>query len=364
MLGRQAEGKFQNGVGHGGEWTDWNGNPTGYEGFLADNYRFLQAAPCARRHFAIAFTARSPPPPRRSEGNRWEPSSPLCQAAIRRRRRAKRPPPSAGFMDPQGWPARRFRRIGVPDGTVLPAPPGTVEVRCGTHRPALSRKVLKRSAGAVASLMKRRRGRRSSLVSSCACGRRTARSSFAATCRSAPASPLREDLTLSLPNWPAKLPAAAWLPLYNGTSGSLGSEAAGYEFQGPLPPHHSRLAMPMATYRLAGLMKTGTGSATSCTSVRPEPPLVAVPVPVFITKRRDGGRRSVFCDAHRRRSRRVDIPQENVGLEDGVERRSLVTVLHDGTPDEALDAYFRWVLPDVPPGRSGCTRSPWSITIT
>ena len=47
MLRRQAEGKFQNGVrnvgGQGVDWTDWNGNPTGYEGYLADNYCFLQA---------------------------------------------------------------------------------------------------------------------------------------------------------------------------------------------------------------------------------------------------------------------------------------------------------------------------------
>jgi hypothetical protein len=47
MLGRQAEGKFQNGVrdvgNQGIDWTDWNGKPTGYEGFLADSFRFLQA---------------------------------------------------------------------------------------------------------------------------------------------------------------------------------------------------------------------------------------------------------------------------------------------------------------------------------
>jgi hypothetical protein len=39
---------FQNGVTNqapkGIDWTDWNGNPTGYEGYLSDNYRFLQAA--------------------------------------------------------------------------------------------------------------------------------------------------------------------------------------------------------------------------------------------------------------------------------------------------------------------------------
>jgi len=47
MLERQAQGKFQNGVrdagGQGIDWTDWNGNATGYEGYLADSYRFLQA---------------------------------------------------------------------------------------------------------------------------------------------------------------------------------------------------------------------------------------------------------------------------------------------------------------------------------
>ena len=47
MLGRQGQGGFQNGVQDAGykgiDWTDWNGRPTGYEGYLADSYRFLQA---------------------------------------------------------------------------------------------------------------------------------------------------------------------------------------------------------------------------------------------------------------------------------------------------------------------------------
>ena len=47
MMKRQAEGKFHNGVtdsaGHGIDWTDWQGNPTGYEGYLAESCRFLQA---------------------------------------------------------------------------------------------------------------------------------------------------------------------------------------------------------------------------------------------------------------------------------------------------------------------------------
>ena len=47
MLERQAEGHFQNGVwgqsGKGIEWTTWSGEPSGADGYLADNFRFLQA---------------------------------------------------------------------------------------------------------------------------------------------------------------------------------------------------------------------------------------------------------------------------------------------------------------------------------
>lgn len=46
-LQRQGQGGFQNGVQDAGykgiDWNDWNGRPTGYEGYLADSYRFLQA---------------------------------------------------------------------------------------------------------------------------------------------------------------------------------------------------------------------------------------------------------------------------------------------------------------------------------
>ena len=47
MLTRQAKGGFQNGVqdtgGNGIDWTTWDGKPCGYEGYLADSFRFLQA---------------------------------------------------------------------------------------------------------------------------------------------------------------------------------------------------------------------------------------------------------------------------------------------------------------------------------
>jgi len=47
MLERQARGEFQNGAVNaypkGIDWTTWTGQPAGYEGYLADSFRFLQA---------------------------------------------------------------------------------------------------------------------------------------------------------------------------------------------------------------------------------------------------------------------------------------------------------------------------------
>ncbi|MFA6244956.1 MAG: hypothetical protein WC655_28695, partial [Candidatus Hydrogenedentales bacterium] len=47
MLTRQAQGLFQNGAVNeypkGIDWTTWDGKPAGYEGYLADSFRFLQA---------------------------------------------------------------------------------------------------------------------------------------------------------------------------------------------------------------------------------------------------------------------------------------------------------------------------------
>ena len=43
----QAQGGFQNGAVNaypkGIDWTTWDGKPAGYEGYLADSFRFLQA---------------------------------------------------------------------------------------------------------------------------------------------------------------------------------------------------------------------------------------------------------------------------------------------------------------------------------
>ena len=38
MMKTYAKGGFQNGVGKGGEWTYWDGRPSGYEGYLTDAY--------------------------------------------------------------------------------------------------------------------------------------------------------------------------------------------------------------------------------------------------------------------------------------------------------------------------------------
>ncbi len=43
MLKRQQSGRFQNGIGNGGEFMTWSGEPCGYEGLLTYSYSFLQA---------------------------------------------------------------------------------------------------------------------------------------------------------------------------------------------------------------------------------------------------------------------------------------------------------------------------------
>lgn len=73
MLERQARGGFQNGVRDEGmkgiDWTTWDGKPCGYEGYLADSFRFLQAALLrepsfrARLYRPLAGAARPPGSP-------------------------------------------------------------------------------------------------------------------------------------------------------------------------------------------------------------------------------------------------------------------------------------------------------------
>jgi hypothetical protein len=53
MMRTFAEGGFQNGIGHGGEWRHWDGTPSGYEGFLADAYYAQMAV--FTGHYGIGF---------------------------------------------------------------------------------------------------------------------------------------------------------------------------------------------------------------------------------------------------------------------------------------------------------------------
>lgn len=59
MLERQQRGEFQNGVrdvgGQGIDWTTWDGKPCGYEGYLADSFRFLQAVLLREAKFRERF---------------------------------------------------------------------------------------------------------------------------------------------------------------------------------------------------------------------------------------------------------------------------------------------------------------------
>jgi hypothetical protein len=53
MIETYARGGFQNGIGHGGEWRQWDGKPSGYEGFLADSYYAQMAV--FTGHYGITF---------------------------------------------------------------------------------------------------------------------------------------------------------------------------------------------------------------------------------------------------------------------------------------------------------------------
>ena len=43
MLEGYRDGNFQNGIGNGGDWKEWDGRPNGYEGLLVDAYYPLTA---------------------------------------------------------------------------------------------------------------------------------------------------------------------------------------------------------------------------------------------------------------------------------------------------------------------------------
>ena len=131
---------------------------------------------------------------------------------------------------------------------------------------------------------------------------------------------LAHDLTVSLPSRPG-LTSTTWLPRFDGTGGPLGDQpAAVYRFAGAVPGDGVRLAIPMVSTPLPG----SAGRAT------------VVADPLFSTRFTRGAVAWRYPAA--------------VGLEGNAERRSITLVVHEGTPEVALAAFYREALPDVPPG--------------
>ena len=214
------------------------------------------------------------------------------------------------------WPALLNR----PAGMSGPTASGGAEVRYGTNRWALSQPVAITRAGNAASVEYELPGEPKIQVS-IKYRLQTERKAVVLAREVAVRADerLREDLTISLPNWPGKLPTETWLPLPDGTQGKLGEKQAGYDFQGPLAPDHTRLSIPMVTYQMEDARRVTIASD-----------------PYFST---------LFASDHLEWT----YPK-NIGLEDKIETRRLVTVIHDGTPADALDAFYKYALPDVPPG--------------
>ena len=66
MLARQAQGGFQHGVsdkaGEGIDWMTWDGKPSGYEGYVGDHFRFLQAVLLREPSFRARYYRPLVPP--------------------------------------------------------------------------------------------------------------------------------------------------------------------------------------------------------------------------------------------------------------------------------------------------------------
>jgi hypothetical protein len=136
------------------------------------------------------------------------------------------------------------------------------------------------------------------------------------------AAKLAADLTVKLPLWPSLGPDT-WLPLFNATAGKLGDKAAcAYKFAGALPTDGVRLSIPMVSSSVGG------GSVAQRVTVATDP---------------------YFSSLFTRKSVAWTYPK-GVGLEDPVEKRTVVTVFHAGAAEDAVQAFFAEALPDVPPG--------------
>lgn len=134
-------------------------------------------------------------------------------------------------------------------------------------------------------------------------------------------SPLPEDLTVAVAMDPLALPDEAWLPLKKGVGSALGAaKAAVYRFAGLAPDAPLTLAVPMVTF-------PGGPLADRCTHMTD---------PFYST---------VF----KRTTVEWTYPG-SVGLENGLERRTISTVFHQGDPDAAIGQFYAIALADIPPG--------------
>jgi hypothetical protein len=134
---------------------------------------------------------------------------------------------------------------------------------------------------------------------------------------------LDRDLTVRLPLAPFQLAVDTWLPLKNGVGSRLGREKnACYRFAGILRQEGISLAIPMVSFESSVL----------------------------------GGRCTILTDPYFSTLLDKDWVEwtypKAVGLENGRETRTLALILHAGTPDDALNAFFRSGLSDVPAGPS------------
>ena len=134
-------------------------------------------------------------------------------------------------------------------------------------------------------------------------------------------SPLTQDLTVAVDMEPAILPDETWLPLKNGVGASLGAaKAALYRFAGTAPAAPLALAVPMVTF-------AENPSGDRCTIVTD---------PFYSTLFTRGTVEWTY--------------PKSVGLENGLERRSISTVFHKGDPDAAIGQFYGVALADIPAG--------------
>ncbi|MGA2656378.1 MAG: hypothetical protein ABSH34_02560 [Verrucomicrobiota bacterium] len=137
---------------------------------------------------------------------------------------------------------------------------------------------------------------------------------------------LASDLTVSLESGLGALPADTWLPLIDGVGAALGTnQTAAYRFAGALPKPGALLALPM----------------------------LSVPAQPSSSRRRPGrlllAADPYFSVLFTPTALEWTYPAQ-AGLENGCERRTIAISSHEGSPEQALDCFFRTVLADVPPG--------------